>query len=116
PLAKVSFTTALYDSPVQRMPSCSHTGTPRHFHVSITSGSACLMSARTWASVLPRQSPSSLIRASISLDGDSVLVVVLVFFFMRRRSHEGERRSSYGGLRDAAAGSASRRSSHHRRV
>src|SRR5262249_61180794 len=29
PLAKVSFTTALYVSPVQMMPSCSHTGTPR---------------------------------------------------------------------------------------
>src|SRR5687767_15241037 len=29
PLAKVSFTTPLYVSPVQMMPSCSHTGTPR---------------------------------------------------------------------------------------
>src|SRR5690349_8745977 len=82
PLAKVSFTTALYDSPVQMMPSCSHTGTPRHFHVSTTSGSACLMSARTWPSVLPRQSPSSLIRPSISLAGDSALVGALTFFFM----------------------------------
>src|SRR5437868_11524949 len=73
PLAKVSFTTALYVSPVQRMPSCSHTGTPRHFHSSTTSGSACLIRARTWASVWPRQSPSSLIRPSISLDGDALL-------------------------------------------
>src|SRR3954451_2999618 len=30
PLAKVSFTTALYVSPVQMIPACSHTGTPRH--------------------------------------------------------------------------------------
>src|SRR4029079_10922259 len=28
PLAKVSFTTCLYDSPVQMMPSCDHTGVP----------------------------------------------------------------------------------------
>ena len=52
PLAKVSFTTALYVSPVQMMPSCSHTGTPRipfdgfrHFTASIISGSASPMSA-----------------------------------------------------------------------
>src|SRR5882757_1641522 len=32
PLAKVIFTTLLYVSPVQMMPACSHTGTPRHFH------------------------------------------------------------------------------------
>ena len=32
---------------------------PRHFHSSTTSGSACWMSARTRASVSPRQSPSS---------------------------------------------------------
>jgi hypothetical protein len=31
PLAKVSFTTLLYVSPVQMMPACSHTGTPLHF-------------------------------------------------------------------------------------
>ena len=42
PLAKVIFTTALYVSPVQMMPACSHTGTPRHFHVSTTSGSALI--------------------------------------------------------------------------
>ena len=45
PLAKVSFTTALYVSPVQMMPACSHTGTPSiafdgflHFTSSTTSG------------------------------------------------------------------------------
>jgi hypothetical protein len=71
PLAKVSFTTALYVSPVQMMPSCSHTGTPRHFHASTTSGQACLTSFRTRASVSPRQSPSSSMRASISWEGES---------------------------------------------
>ena len=47
PLAKVSFTTFLYVSPVQMIPSCDHTGTPRiefdgflHFTSSTTSGSA----------------------------------------------------------------------------
>src|SRR4029079_19532880 len=71
PLAKVIFTTALYVSPVQMMPACSHTGTPRHFHSSTTSGSACLMRARTRASISPRQSPSSLILASISAEGEA---------------------------------------------
>ncbi len=77
PLAKVSFTTALYVSPVQMMPPCSHTGTPsgfdglRHFTSSTTSGSACLMSLRTRASISPRQSPSAAILASISAAGES---------------------------------------------
>src|SRR5215207_7075933 len=71
PLAKVSFTTDLYVSPVQMMPACSHTGTPRHFHSSTTSGSASLMRLRTRASVSPRQSLSSLILASISWEGES---------------------------------------------
>src|SRR5271169_2921879 len=70
PLAKVNFTTALYVSPVQMIPACSHTGTPRHFHSSTTSGQAALMRLRTRASVSPRQSPSSLILASISWEGD----------------------------------------------
>ncbi len=50
------------------IPSCDHTGTPRHFHSSTTSGRACLMRDRTRASVSPRQSASSLIFASISWD------------------------------------------------
>src|SRR5207237_5753130 len=70
PLAKVIFTTFLYVSPVQIIPACDHTGTPRHFHSSITSGSACLMRMRTRASVSPRQSLSSLILASISREGE----------------------------------------------
>src|SRR6266436_4382491 len=78
PLAKVSFTTLLYVSPVQIIPACDHTGTPLHFHSSTTSGSARLMSARTRESVLPLQSSSSLILASISRDGDSPLVVALL--------------------------------------
>src|SRR5262249_12075960 len=48
---------------------------PRHFHSSVTAGSASLISARILASVLPRQSPSCLILASISWDGDSVFMV-----------------------------------------
>src|SRR5262252_6372378 len=46
PLAKVNFTLDLYDSPVQMIPSCAHTGMPIHFHSSTTSGSAALMSVR----------------------------------------------------------------------
>src|SRR3954470_24023502 len=71
------------------MPSCSHTGTPsipfdgfRHFTSSSTSGSACLMMARTRASVSPRQSPSFLIRASIRLAGESFPVVCAALFFV----------------------------------
>src|SRR4051812_30256999 len=71
PLAKVIFTTFLYVSPVQIIPACDHTGTPLHFHSSTTSGSACLMTIRTRASISPRQSFSSLILASISREGDS---------------------------------------------
>src|SRR5689334_6615642 len=72
------------------MPPRSHTGTPRHFHSSTTSGSASLISARTFASATPRQSPSSLMRPSIRRDGEvlalstvALLAVVLVVaFFM----------------------------------
>src|SRR6185437_15393086 len=70
PFAKVIFTTFLYVSPVQINPSCDHTGTPLHFHSSTTSGSASLTKVRSWLSALPRQSPSSLILASISSEGD----------------------------------------------
>src|ERR1700704_4792936 len=70
PLAKVSFTTFLYDSPVQMMPSCDQTGAPRHFHSSTTSGSASLMSLRILPRVSPRQSPSSAILFEMSSDAD----------------------------------------------
>src|SRR5689334_12575182 len=66
PLAKVNFTTFLYVSPVQTMPACDHTGVPLHFHSSTISGSASCISSRTFARVLPRQSPSSLILPSIN--------------------------------------------------
>src|SRR6185369_15578202 len=73
PLAKVSFTTFLYDSPVQMMPSCDQTGVPglvgfTHFHSSTTSGSAFLMSVRIRLRVFPRQSPSSTILSEIRSD------------------------------------------------
>src|SRR4029077_625009 len=68
PLAKVSFTTFLYDSPVQMMPSCDQIGVPIHFHSSTTSGSASLMSLRILLRVSPRQSPSSAILFEMSSD------------------------------------------------
>src|SRR5919108_3442453 len=74
PLKKVSLTTFLYTSPVQIPPWWDQTAVPplvgfTHFHSSTTSGSACLMSVRTRERVLPRQSPSSAILASISWEG-----------------------------------------------
>src|SRR5262249_49389926 len=80
-------------------PACDPTGTPRHFHSSTTSGSACLMSARTRASISPRQSPSSSILLSISRDGAfsafaafapavRFLVAVVAFFMLRLYSKE----------------------------
>src|SRR5579872_1191809 len=71
------------------MPACDHTGTPRiafdgflHFTSSTTSGSACLMRARTRASVSPRQSPSSLMRVSISLEGEVPSFAFFVAVFL----------------------------------
>src|SRR2546421_3476626 len=91
PLAKVIFTTFLYVSPVQMIPSCDQTGTPLHFHSSTTSGSACLMRIRTRASVSLRQSLSSLILASISLEGESdpfpSLEPLLLFFMYLSHFH-----------------------------
>src|SRR5262249_25654023 len=69
PLAKVIFPTALYVPPVQINPSGDHTETPPHFQSSPTSGSPPLTKARIRLSFLPRQSPSSLILASINCDG-----------------------------------------------
>src|SRR5947208_159342 len=53
------------------MPPWYHVGVPRHFHSSTISGSAAWMISRTFASIFPRQSPSSLIRWSISAEADS---------------------------------------------
>src|SRR5690606_26072735 len=75
PLAKVILTTFLWASPVQTRPSCDQTGVA-HFHSSTISGSAALMIARTRWRVSPRQSASSLILRSISLDADSTLPLV----------------------------------------
>src|SRR3546814_18566489 len=77
PLAKVSFTLSRYVSPVHRIPACSHVGTPigfddlRHLTASITCPSAAWISARTRASVSPRQSPSASLFASINREGES---------------------------------------------
>ncbi len=69
-------TTFLYVSPVQTMLPWDQTGVPgfvafTHFHSSMISGSAACMISRTFASVLPRQSPSSLIFSSIDAEADS---------------------------------------------
>src|SRR3569833_4108493 len=71
PNRNVSNTADLYDSPVQMMPSCDHTGVPIHFHSSITSGSASWMSLRTLLKVAPRQSARSAILLSISSEAGS---------------------------------------------
>src|SRR5207237_766056 len=70
-----SFTTDLYVSPVQMIPSCDHVGVPglvafTHFTSSTTSGSASLTSLRILLKVSPRQSPSSAILLSIRSDAD----------------------------------------------
>src|SRR5262244_408980 len=82
PLAKVSFTTDLYVSPVQMMPSCDQTGVPIHFHSSTTAGSASLMSLRILPRVSPRQSPSSAILFEISADADSPWLASDFFMFV----------------------------------
>src|SRR3989440_8886835 len=71
PLANVILTTFLYVSPVQTMPPWDQMGVPIHFHSSTISGSASCMIARTFASVFPRQTPSSLIFSSINAETDS---------------------------------------------
>ena len=77
PRANVSFTTFVYVSPVQTIPSCDQTGTPAiafdgflHFRSSIISGSASRISARMRARVSSRQSPRSRIRWSMSREAD----------------------------------------------
>src|SRR5438874_13004661 len=75
PLANVSFTTDLYDSPVQMIPSCDQVGVPgfvgfTHFNSSTTSESASWPSLRILLKVSPRQSPSAAILLSISSDAD----------------------------------------------
>src|SRR6185369_14418351 len=79
PLKKVSFTAALYDSPVQMPPSWDQTGVPIHFTSSRTSGSASLMRARILASVSPLQSPSAAILSLISLEASLPAALCRVF-------------------------------------
>src|SRR5438105_72393 len=71
PLGNVILTTFLYVSPVQTMPPWDQMGVPIHFHSSTISGSASCTMSRTFASVFPRQSPSSLIFSSINAEADS---------------------------------------------
>src|SRR4051794_25965214 len=66
PRANVSFTTFVYDSPVQTFPWCDQTGVPIHFHSSVISGSASRISTRMRASVSPRHPLRSRIRWSMS--------------------------------------------------
>ena len=72
PLANVILTTFLYVSPVQTMPPWDQTGVHIHFHSSRISGSASCTISRTFASVFPRQSPSSLILASMIAEAGSI--------------------------------------------
>src|ERR1700730_6646010 len=89
PLANVSFTTDLYVSPVQMIPSCDHVGVPgfvafTHFTSSTTSGSASLTSLRILLKVSPRQSTSSATLLSIRSDADSPLLESDSFMFSSR--------------------------------
>src|SRR5262249_23084247 len=57
------------------MPACDQTGVPglvgfTHFHSSTISGAASWMMARTFASIVPRQSPSFLILSSMDAEAD----------------------------------------------
>src|SRR5215471_4787132 len=79
PLANVIFTTFLYVSPVHTMPPWEKMGVPLHFHSSMISGSASCTISRTFASVFPRQSPSSLILSSINAEADSCRMGLLIY-------------------------------------
>src|SRR5512140_783061 len=76
PLGNVSLTALLSVSATHRIPLWDQTGTPDgldgffHFTSSTTAGSAFLIAARNCESLLPRQSPGSLMMASICWDAD----------------------------------------------
>src|SRR5579863_8791265 len=93
PLANVILTTFLYVSPVETMPAWDQTGVPIHFHSSTISGSASCTISRTFASVFPRQSPSSLILASINSDADSTRIGFFMYSskFSRLQRRDAER-------------------------
>src|SRR5262245_52910118 len=116
PLAKVSFTTDLYGSPVQMIPSCDHVGVPgfvgfTHFNSSTTSGSASVMSVRIRLRVSPRQSPSSAIRFEMSSDADWPWLAPVFFMFsptslvqsQSRRPAEGNKLADAAVLQIQAA-------------
>lgn len=79
PLANVILTTSLYVSPVHTMPPWEKMGVPIHFHSSTISGSASWMISRTFASIFPRQSPSSLILSSINAEADSTATGLFMY-------------------------------------
>src|SRR6188472_2622486 len=76
------------------MPSWFQTGTPsafvgfRHLISSTTSGSACLIRSRTWASVSPRQSPSSSMILSMVFEGLSDMIKRSQMFGIGSPEHE----------------------------
>src|SRR6186997_1651181 len=77
------------------MPSCDHTGVPgevalAHFHSSMTSGSAALMSLRILPRVSPRQSPSAAILSEIRSDADSLASDFFMFLILDRRGRQIE--------------------------
>src|SRR5690348_16302585 len=99
-------------------PSRDQTGVPglvafAHFHSSTMSGSVSRMIRRTVASVAPRQSPSSLILASIFLEASDVLVAMDQTLPKSRRELPGGRRRLPGyevrGMPGGALGRVGRR-------
>src|SRR6059058_5448036 len=79
----VSLTAFLRASPMQTMPSWDQTGTPSgregffHFTSSITPGSAPLMRARSWLSLLPLQPAVLRTMSSTCWDADASLMPTL---------------------------------------
>src|SRR6185503_10979575 len=65
-------------SPVQTRPPWDQVGVS-HFHSSTISGSAACTILRTFASVFPRQSPSSLIFSSIRAEADSAGMALFMY-------------------------------------
>src|SRR2546430_9569471 len=81
-------------------PSWAQTGVPgfvafTHFHSSTISGSASLMIPRTLLSVWPRQSPSSPILLSISLEAFVSSFAIWISYAVERSSGE-----AHAGTRD----------------
>src|SRR5712664_602616 len=105
PLANVILTTFLYVSPVQTMPPWDQTGVPIHFHSSRISGSATCTISRTFASVFPRQSPSSLILASMIAEADSTRTVLFMYSSNSRTYFSRAQRNLQPPQGEASSGS-----------